>query len=583
MVWNGKRIPAILLVVCLLWTGCHFGRNAPLKNPAGPCDAAAIPDTAGTFTYVTDNEDLNRLQTFFTKVLEVNRKEFAGPTTELKGFGAGDAYPQIWLRDSNTIIPVARYQYSIDYLKSWLEEHLRFQQADGQLYDWIASGAKANFTGAAPRVREVYSGNGTAGRQLKISADKNTTEADQESSAVNAVYQVFNITGDTGWLRMKINDRELIDRLDDALEYLLKNRFDPKHELITNALTADWGDVSPVYPDQRAIYMDARTPVVVGTYTNAMFFSAARQLAELYRATGNQAKVDYWNSRSARTKESINKYLWQQEKGFYRIHLLIKPEVSAGHDSSNIFAMGGNAVAVLAGVADDNQARRIFSIALKRRQDHGMSTIAGTLLPPFPRGFFKHPAVSEEYIYQNGGQWDWFAGRLLLTQFERGESQQAYRGLVELAQKASRNNGLYEWHTRDGEGKGSRDYAGSAGALGAAVAMGLLGVYLTHDSLILKVRLAERSASVRLHEPATDRRVSYGYCYQSPGLIQVRYSSNFPKPGRIHILLPKNRKPETATIDDRNSTFEIESIGEDQYVVLDTDWSEHTLQIRLQN
>ena len=585
IVWNKKLIhTARLLVVLVLCANCNSPRNTSLESSPGPCRAEPASDSRG-LSYVTDSEDLNRLQHFFPTVLEANRKQFAGPSNEIRGFGAGDAYPQIWLRDSSTIIPLARYTYSIDHLKSWLEEHLRFQQPDGQLYDWIAPGAKSNFIGAAPRVREVYSGNGNDGRPLKISADKNTTESDQEPSAVNAAYQIFNITGESDWLRKKINDRPLIDRLNDALEYLLKSRVDARHELITSALTADWGDVSPVYPDQRAIYQDQRTPLVVGIYTNAMFFNAAQQLSELHRAVGNQTMADYWNQKAARIKTGINKYLWQEDKGFYRIHLVLQPELpGAPHDNSNIFAMGGNALAVVFHVADDDQARRIFEVALKRKQEHGVSTIAGTLLPAFPRGFFKHPGVNEEYVYQNGGQWDWFAGRLLLAQFERGASQDAYRELIEVGKKAVKNNGLHEWHTLQGEGKGSRDYAGSAGVLGSAISQGLFGVYLNHGALTLKVRLGDRSGSIRLHEPATDRLVSYQYCYEpSPGVIRVNYSSNFPNPGRIHILLPKNKVPDTVLVDDRKSTFEIESVGNERYVVLATDWSGHTLQIQLQN
>lgn len=574
----------LLLAVWALCANCNPQQEISTETSPGPCRAELASDTRG-LSYETNSEDLNRLQNFFSKVLEANRKQFAGPSIEIKGFGAGSAYPQLWLRDSSTIIPVARYNFSVDHLKSWLEEHLRFQQPDGQLYDWIAPGAKSNFIGAAPRVREVFSGKGFDGRPLKISADKNTTESDQEPSAVNAAYQVFNITGDGDWLRKKINDRPLIDRLNDALEYLLKNRIDSRHELITSALTADWGDVSTVYPDQRAIYLDERTPLVVGIYTNAMFFNAAQQLAELHRAVGNPTKADYWDEKSARIKSNINKYLWQEDKGFYRIHLVLKPELfSAPHDNSNIFAMGGNAVAVLFRVADDAQARRIFEVASKRKQEHGVSTIAGTLIPPFPRGYFKHPAVSEEYVYQNGGQWDWFAGRLLLAQFERGASQAAYRELIEVGKKAVQNNGLHEWHTLEGEGKGSRDYAGSAGVLGGAISQGLFGVYLNHGALTLKVRLSDRSGSIRVHEPATDRHVSYQYCYEpSLSVIRIKYSSNFPNPGRIHILLPQNKVPDTVVVDDRPSTFEIESVGDERYLVLATDWSGHTLQIRLQN
>src|SRR5258706_9745501 len=97
--------------------------------------------------------------------------------------------------------------------------------------------------------------------------------------------------------------------------------------------------------------------------------------------------------------------------------------------------------------------------------EFGLSTVAGVLLPPYPQGFFKHPAVREEYYYQNGGPWGWVAARFLLAGFERGCSARAYEQLVEIGNKAGTNKRLYEWHTRDGKGMGNSNYAGSAGSL----------------------------------------------------------------------------------------------------------------------
>ncbi|MDQ5844462.1 MAG: hypothetical protein M3539_04130, partial [Acidobacteriota bacterium] len=478
-----------------------------------------------------------------------------------------------------------RYHYPFDYLTSWLEEHLSYQGADGQLYDWIAAGAKSNFAGAAPKVREVYRSAKLAdpNKLIQISADKNTTESDQETSAVDAAYQVFKITGDRQWLSKKINGRTLLDRLNLALDYLVKNRLDAGHGLIKSAFTADWGDVSPIYLDQRAIYWDAKTPSAVGIYSNALFYNAARQMEELNRAMPNETMANYWKLKFDEIKQNINKHLWQEDRGFYRIHLLLTPQLLPNaRDDSDIFAMGGNGLAVLYQIADERQTQRILEVAAQRQHQHGISTIAGVLLPAYPRGYFKHPAVSEEYVYQNGGQWDWFAGRLLLAEFERGHSQRAYGELVEIARKAVKNNGLFEWHDRNGEGKGSRDYAGSAGALGGAIFQGLFGVYLNEATLALRIRLGEQPGQIRLYEPASDHYVSYRYCYdQQSGTVTLDYASNFPNAGQIHILLPANRKPEMLSLDGKQLRYETEDIGNDSYVVVSTDWKSHVLQLKL--
>lgn len=533
--------------------------------------------------YFSGDDSLNRLQDFFQPALKANEKYFQGESRVVKGFGAGQGYPQIWLRDSATIIPASRYYYAAEYLTTWLEEHLSYQGDDGNLNDWIASGPVANFQqSGAPKAREVYRGN-TGGETIIIAADKNSTEADQETSAVDAAYQVFRIMGNRQWLNKSIRGRTLLERLDLSLEYLLKARFDSKHGLVSNAFTADWGDVSPTYSDQRAIYLDEETPLVVGLYTNVLFYRAAEQLREMHAALKQTKRADYWKQKAALIKKNINKNLWQEDKGFYRLHLTLTPaRVKGRPNESNLFAMGGNSLAVLYGVADKTQARKIFEVTERRQREFGFSTIAGVLLPSYPRGFFKHPAVNQEYYYQNGGQWDWLAGRFLLAEFERGYATRAIRQLIEIGKKTVANNGLYEWHTKDGKGMGSSDYAGSVGSLGAAIFQGLYGVYLSSQGLNLRIRLGEQPGQIHLYQPATDTYVAYRYCYsEASQTIGIIYESNSPKVGAICVLLPKNRQPEKLMIDGKERAFTRETVGEDTYGCFSTDWKAHQSKLKI--
>jgi hypothetical protein len=536
--------------------------------------------------YLSVDDSLNRSQDFFQPALKANEKSFQGQHGFVKGFGAGRGYPQIWLRDSATIIPASRYYYGAEYLTTWIEEHLSYQGDDGNLNDWIASGPLASFQqSGAPKAREVYRAaqNEANGETITIAADKNTTEADQETSAVDAAYQVFKITGDRNWLNKSIRGRTLLQRLDLALEYLLKARFDSRYGLVSNAFTADWGDVSPTYNDQRAIYLDEKTPLVVGLYTNVLFYRAAEQLREMYATLKQTKRADYWKQKAATIKENINKNLWQEDKGFYRIHLILTPSlIQDWPGESNLFAMGGNGLAVLYAVADDTQARKILEVAEQRQREFGFSTIAGVLLPSYPKGFFKHPAVSDEYYYQNGAQWDWFSGRFLLAEFERGYSTRAYRQLIEIAKKTVTNNGLYEWHTKDGKGMGSSDYAGNAGSLTAAIFQGLYGVYLRDETLGLKIRLGDQSGQIHLYQPATDKYVAYKYCYsETSKTVKISYESNSPGVGEICVLLPKNRQPEKLMIDGKKKTFTRERTGEDTYGCFSTDWKTHQSELTI--
>ena len=544
----------------------------PLAESARQVDAGYSRQTA----YATGDPDIDRLQDLFAQALEANSKEFEGRTGRVRGFGAGDLYPQIWLRDSATLIPLSRYLFPRDRLTSWLEEHLAHQAPDGALFDWIASGAPERFRQWAPNVREVYRSGA-----LLISADKNTTESDQEPSAVAGVYQSFRVTGDAAWLRKPILGSTVLERCDRALLYLLQHRLDPRLGLVTSALTADWGDVSPTYPDQRSIYRDARTPVVASLYANALFHAAALRLVELYDAGGNRIRAAFWRTRAQTIRARLATHLWDEKEGFFRMHALVTPELAPGYPGDGIFALGGNAQAVLSGAASDEQSRRIFETAERRSREHAMSTIAGVLLPPFPDGFFKHPTISGQWQYQNGGQWDWFAGRLLLAEFERGDSERATAQLAAIARRVARAGGLYEWNSRTGEGRGSPRYAGSAAALAEAIFRGLYGVELVGDTLSLRVRLRDKPGDIHLYQPATDTYVAYSY-RPAPkrGLVTLRFESN-AQPGRLAVALPAGTRAVGATRDGRKIPVATEARGSDQYVCLDTDWRPHRLAIRL--
>jgi hypothetical protein len=534
-------------------------------------DAGASRQTA----YVTGDPALDALQDFFAPTLAANRKEFRGQLGPVEAFGAGDRYPQIWLRDSATLIPLSRYLYGRPALASWIEEHLAAQAESGALFDWIAAGEASHFTEWAPKARDIFRSGAVV-----ISADTNTTEADQETSAVEAAYQVWQATGDDAWLRKLIRGRSILDRLSAALRYVLTTRFDSKQSLVVNALTADWGDVSPAYPDQRAIYVDDRTPLAVGLYTNALAYRAALRLAAMHEAAGDPLQRAYFRSQTTVLRAAADRRLWQEQAGFYRMHVVTTPERAAGFpDDAAIFALGGNALAVLSGLANDAQARRIFNTAAARQREHHVSTIASVLLPPYPAGAFKHPMMAQPWQYQNGGQWDWFAGRFLRAEFERGHSQRARAQLQAIAARVARSRGVYEWNTREGEGKGSPRYAASAGALADAVFHGLFGVTLARGQLDLDVRL-DRSGAIHLYQPATDTFVAYRF-EVAPARLVLRYESNAKGSGRAAVLLPKGKKAGTTSLDGRPVTASIETVGDDRFAFVETDWKPHRLEIAL--
>lgn len=120
-------------------------------------------------------------------------------------------------------------------IRAALLNFFRFQEANGDIPD-----------GYIPRERASVS---YKYRRSPLAPDllahKNTVETDQETSLVQAARKFIAVTGDHSPLVEPVAGRSVLDRLELALDDLLKERFDGERGLIWGATTADWGDVQP--------------------------------------------------------------------------------------------------------------------------------------------------------------------------------------------------------------------------------------------------------------------------------------------------------------------------------------------------
>jgi hypothetical protein len=509
--------------------------------------------------------ELESLRKLIRLTLRHNEVEFAGKTGKVDGFAAGAGYPQIWLRDAATIIPASRYYYPEAFLSSWIEEHLAFQKDDGGLEDWVD-----------PRGR----------------SDKNTVETDQETSAVQAAFQVFAIKGDRGkdWLLKAVAGEPVVDRLERALRFPFARRYSASLGLLTGAHTADWGDVDSEDADQQAVYVDDRTRWTADTYDQAMAYEACRELAVMLRSLGRDAAADSWLKTAKDLRTATNRRLWQENRGQYRVHIHLD-DWSHEFDEDEMFAMGGNAQAMISGLADGRQAEKIIAEAVARQARFGASTIGGALLPPYPAGFFKHPQVDEPYEYQNGGQWDWFGGRLVLAMFENGFSRDALDKLLEIIRKDVANEGFFEWDTREGSGRGSDYYGGSAGTLARALYEGFFGVRLSENGFDLAPKLGKDPAQVHVYIPAADLFAAYDHQPDAAGSKLVfRFNSNDPRPGTLKMLIPwsvfglsgadADRARLEVLLDGAQVPFQWSRVRQDDFISLKTDFQNHIIEIK---
>lgn len=529
-----------------------------VKEKTWPDDKYDLSLDYGKFTKLSSSVDeINKIFKLIRFTLSQNEVSFNGKAGEVCGFSAGTDYPQIWLRDANTIIPASRYFYDKQFLCSWLEEHLVFQKKNGSLEDWIDSRGKS---------------------------DKNTTETDQESSTVQAAFQIFKIIG-PHWLEKKIKSERIITRLEKSLNYVLLYRFNDRYGLLTGAHTADWGDVDMVDEDKNAVYVDKRTHWTADIYDQSMFYQSCLNLVEMLYSLGQSEKAEYWQKTADSIKRNTDQWLWQEDKGFYRIHLHLDT-LKHDFDEDNIFPMGGNSQAILSGLAGADKCRHIIEQALKRQKSFSVSTISGTLLPPYPAKFFLHPMLDDPYEYQNGAQWDWFGGRLVYSMFECGTSRTARDKLKEIIRKNLSNRGFFEWDNRDGTGLGSDLFCGSAGMLGKALFEGYFGLKLGENDLHIEPKLGRESAKIHFYQPANDIFIAYYYSFNPDNnKLTFKYNSNFPHKGTIKILSPwpdlneriNDRKIHLdVSIDGEKVDFKLQSVYLDEFIIFESDFKNHT-------
>ncbi|MDD8027795.1 MAG: hypothetical protein PHI34_14935 [Acidobacteriota bacterium] len=511
----------------------------------------------GAFSRIeSDIPEFERLFLFIRSTLDRNKTVFRGRTGLIRGFASGTAYPQIWLRDAATIIPASRVLYPLPYLKSWLIEHLAIQKSDGELQDWLDSRGRA---------------------------DKNTTETDQETSALHAAAQIADLIG-PAWLDEPLYGATLLARLERALLYVWNERRDDASGLIKGAHTIDWGDVEMEEPDQRAIYAGPGTHWTADIYDQAQFYRAAQALARMLRRKGNGAAAAPWDARADEIRRLSNRALWQEKRGFYRVHIHLTP-LRHGFDEDTLFAMGGNVEAIDAGMTTLRQTGRILAAALARQKQYRISTVSGVLLPPYAKGVFRHPMVDDPYEYQNGGQWDWFGGKLVLALFRNGGPGPAETALLEIARKAIANNGLFEWDDPAGHGRGSPAFSGSAGSLARALIEGYYGLDVSADGLRIEPRLGKRRGAIHLFFPAAGRYAAYRYAFDADaGRIKMSWSSDWPVPALVRIPWPAGleaalRDRFKVSLDGRATDFRVEPGFAGPVVIVQTEPGPHTLDI----
>ena len=301
-----------------------------------------------------------------------------------------------------------------------------------------------------------------------LMAFKNSVETDQESSLVQAVFKYVTATHDETILQENVAGVTVRERLGQALQYVLSERFDQKHGLVWGGTRADWGDVQP--EDSPGVALNASSHRALTIYDNAMLVIAINGYVQLL---GQDApEVAHWQTVCGRLKKNIRKYLWDAKKQKFIPHVYLDGSpFPDGFDENAIYFHGGTAVAVEAGLLTRQEVARSLHQMDENVRLSGAGSIGLTLYPPYPDGFFKNPQLRAPYTYQNGGDWCWFGGRMVQGLIKQGLVAEAYRDLQPMVARVKRVGYFHEWWTRDNQPRGSGNFRGSAGVLGQAIEM----------------------------------------------------------------------------------------------------------------
>ena len=374
-----------------------------------------------------------------------------------QGFNAGSGYSQIWARDMNTFIEVACEETNQTDIRNAILLFFALQQPNDEMIDGYV--LKPDFTWYDNHPYYADAAPDHVGF-------KNTVETDQESSLIQIVGKYIRKTGDTSILREDVAGRTVLERMDDMVDYLMRERYSEQYGLLFGAMTADWGDVQP--NDDFGCDMNELSSRAIDVYDNAMFLIALDYLQEM---TDDTLLLKKWKGIREQIAQNVRKYLWDAERKKFIPHLYIDPSpIPAGFDENQIHYHGGTAVAIEAGLLSKEEITVVNAQMLENVRLSGMPSIGLTLYPTYPEGFFRG-GMAKPYVYQNGGDWTWFGGRMIQQLVANGFVEEAYDEIRPMIDRVIKNQGFFEWYGMGGVPSGSGHFKGSAGVLAKAIEM----------------------------------------------------------------------------------------------------------------
>lgn len=361
----------------------------------------------------------------------------------------GSVYPSIWVRDLASIqmalahiVTEKRYLYP-----NWTDFFQTPDSNAGMVFDWVSA--------------EPYN-------QLVRDQGINDVQVDQGLWMINSVLDVYSMKIlPKDWLLKPSSKSGSISRVQKlllTLVWLDKHRFNQTAGCLANAHVADWGDVGLFGadgPTSTSLPLN-QMPQVCSIFIQSLYYQVLTRVRnELPVELLSPEVLAKLDERIAAVRNYAQKNLWNDAGGYFRIHRHLD-EFQHNFNEDDIFALGGNVMAIKSGLASSTQAKRILATMVQRQEKYKASTIGAVLLPSYPSGTFQNPIMSAEYTYQNGGQWDWYGTRAAALLYRNNPKLGAAK-MVEIAKGVTARGQFSEWYDLTGAtAHGSPHYRASA-------------------------------------------------------------------------------------------------------------------------
>ena len=457
-----------------------------------------------------------------------------------------------WIRDHVHVMKGMRH-WEYD-LHSFLNFIIDTQRQDGQFYELIKQMDDMHWSFVNEDCRVFYPEDNLSLVRLEL-------EADIEYLVVEGAVYLYKTTGDDEWLK------KVLPKLEKSIDYMTSDakRWDEAHGLVKRPFTIDTWDFTSQPDAQTNRRIDSDTPMSIMHGDNSGVYQAMKQLAWFNRRLGREGQAERWEERATQLKENIFKYLWN---GRFFIHQLHLGHGGLDERESERLSLS-NTYDINRGLTDIEQSRSIIEEYIARREKTDCFAEWFTIDPPYERFL-----LYQKGRYVNGAISPFTAGELAKAAFNNGYEEYGWDIIQRFIELAERDGTVYFLYHPDSKPQPENGpSAWGAAALISAVDEGLAGINdmgVNYDEIYFAPKFPVT--------PYTELRYLTGY-EVSGKLVDVRYiltddgmRYDVFSPARslhAHILLPKEKKLKTLTVNGQTKEYKLEQIGGSSYMNFD--------------